>query len=128
MSLEFRHNVREKSGNFELSQGIWNFRHKGREFSYMSKFVFNLWLQQSLEIVVKKDKYNHQTTCTPRVYYATNMCYGIYSTRVCEWICNVQKYSVYKIMRFIILFGIIFSETYIQHCQNILHHQKNPPH
>ena len=24
-----------------------------------------------------------------------NMCYGIYSTRVCGWICNDQKYSVY---------------------------------
>ena len=55
----------------------------------------------------------------PRVYYATNMSYGFYSTRVCGTsICNVQKYSVYKILRFIILFGIIFSETYIQHCQN----------
>ena len=43
------------------------------------------------KIVVKKKEKNHKSTCTPRVYYTTNMCYGILSTRVCGSICNVHK-------------------------------------
>ena len=67
--------------------------------------------------------------------YMYLLCYKYalwYLLYTCMWdcgsICNVHMDSVYTILRFIILFGIIFSETYIQHCQTIFHHQKNPPH
>ena len=78
------------------------------------------------KLLRKKREKNHQSTCTPRVYYTTHMCYGgIYSTRVCGSICNAYMYSVYKILRFITLL-INFSETYIQHCQNITSPSEEP--
>ena len=130
MNLEFRHKVREKSGNFELGQGIWNLHIKPGNLDIYPN-IYSTYGYGSLLKIVKKDHLNHQSTSTPRVYYATNMCYVIYSTRVCGIVGrSVMSRSTqyYTILRFIILFGIIFSETYIQHCQNILHHQKNVPH
>ena len=43
-------------------------------------------------------------------------------------VMSIGTQYIYTILKFIILFGIIFCKTYMQHCQNILHLQKNPPH
>ena len=71
--------VREMSGRKIISQCHL----KSQEILISIQVCSTYGCDSLLKIVVKKDRENNQSTCTHRVYYATNMCYGIYSTRVC---------------------------------------------